>query len=681
MGSTRVTTPAPPPPPAPVDPYQSSIDFTRSMLQMQPELLAAEQQFRPQYIDLELADINRLMQGTEGQMGLLGLEQLATQQASQSMIDALRQQRQADIADVEALGGRASAAFMAANPQLAAAMQRAEGLQGMGGAGIDDALMSLIGRDADQVGGIQGTPLGQQIQGQIGQLGGVGAQQIAQPGAITAQQIAQPDAIQAQQIAGLSGSEIEARIQQQIDSLVAEGVDPVEAAQIAQTQLGQGLQQAGMSQLQAGAGEQQLGQAAQDYLGRGGQLTPLQARNAEQQARMAGVARGRELGQDSIYQEMQNRMAQEMDLERQNMAMGAGLLGQQFGMEQQRLGMAGGLYGQDMQRAAQNAAMQQQASLANQQAGLTTQGMNLQAGQAGLSALMGLGQMDQQAQLANQAAALQAAGMSQDAALRAAMANQSASLQASGMSQDASLRAAMANQSAGLQAAGINQQGIATGLSSLMGLGEMDQRAALSNQQARLQQQGMGIQGLMGLGQLQQQRLGQERGFALDLVGAQQRVASDPFQAILGRPSTAPGMGMASTQYAGGMASQPMGPNLFDPNAGINLALQQNQNLANYQSSIFGSQAALAGAQAQAKGAMMGGLFQGLGSLFGCWVAREVYGEDNPDWMRFREWLYNKAPRWFRALYLKYGERFAAFIKDKPKLKSLIKKWMDGRIN
>jgi hypothetical protein len=365
---------------------------------------------------------------------------------------------------------------------------------------------------------------------------------------------------------------------------------------------------------------------------------------------------------------MQNRMAQEMDLERQNMAMGAGLLGQQFGMEQQRLGMAGGIYGQDMQRASQNAAMQQQARLANQQSGLTTQGMNLQAGQAGLSALMGLGQMDQQAQLANQAAALQAAGMSQDAALRAAMANQSASL----------------------QAAGINQQGIATGLSSLMGLGEMDQRAALANQQARLQQQGQGIQGLMGLGQLQQQRLGQERGFALDLVGAQQRVASDPFQAILGRPSTAPGMGQASTQYAGSMASQPMGPNLFDPNAGINLALQQNQNMANYQSSIFGSQAALAGAQAQAKGAMMGGLFQGLGSLGGagiaaafpgCWVAREVYGEDNSDWMRFREWLLAKAPRWFRALYIKYGERFAAFIKDKPKLKRLIKKWMDGRIN
>jgi hypothetical protein len=267
---------------------------------------------------------------------------------------------------------------------------------------------------------------------------------------------------------------------------------------------------------EAGEGEQQIGALGLDFLNRGGNLTPLQARNAEQQARMAGVARGREMGQGSIYEEMQNRMAQEMQLEQQNVAMGSGLIGQQFGMEQQRMG--------------------------------------------------------------------------------------------------------------------------------------------------------------------------QNRGYALDMLGANQRVGSDPFQMILGRPSSAPGMGMASTQYAGGMASQPMGPNLFDPNAGINLALQQNQNMANYQSSIFGSQAALAGAQAQAKGAMMGGLFQGLGSIASagiakCWVAREVYGEDNPDWLRFREWLETLAPVWFHNLYVKYGERFAAFIKDKPKLKSLIKKWMDGRIN
>jgi hypothetical protein len=47
----------------------------------------------------------------------------------------------------------------------------------------------------------------------------------------------------------------------------------------------------------------------------------------------------------------------------------------------------------------------------------------------------------------------------------------------------------------------------------------------------------------------------------------------------------------------------------------------------------------------------------------------------------FREWLFSKAPAWFRNLYIKYGERFAEFISNKPKLKSLIRRWMDSRIS
>jgi hypothetical protein len=96
---------------------------------------------------------------------------------------------------------------------------------------------------------------------------------------------------------------------------------------------------------------------------------------------------------------------------------------------------------------------------------------------------------------------------------------------------------------------------------------------------------------------------------------ANQATAADPFQAILGRPSQAPGMGMASSQFAAGLAGQQLGPNLFDPNAGINLGLQNQANLANYQSSIYGSQAGFAGAKAQARGQMIGGALQGLGSI------------------------------------------------------------------
>ena len=62
-------------------------------------------------------------------------------------------------------------------------------------------------------------------------------------------------------------------------------------------------------------------------------------------------------------------------------------------------------------------------------------------------------------------------------------------------------------------------------------------------------------------------------------------------------------------------------------------------------------------------------------------MAREVYGVENPKWVLFREWLFSKAPEWFRNLYIKYGERFAEFISNKPKLKSLIRRWMDSRIS
>ena len=75
------------------------------------------------------------------------------------------------------------------------------------------------------------------------------------------------------------------------------------------------------------------------------------------------------------------------------------------------------------------------------------------------------------------------------------------------------------------------------------------------------------------------------------------------------------------------------------------------------------------------------GALGSMGSLMLCWVAREVYGPENPQWLQFREWLINKAPRWFFNLYKKYGQQFAKFISDKPKLKKLVKLFMDSRIN
>jgi len=60
-----------------------------------------------------------------------------------------------------------------------------------------------------------------------------------------------------------------------------------------------------------------------------------------------------------------------------------------------------------------------------------------------------------------------------------------------------------------------------------------------------------------------------------------------------------------------------------------------------------------------------------------CWVAREVYGVHNPQWLLFRAWLLTEAPVWLRETYLAHGEQFAAWIHDKPVMKAIVKGLMD----
>jgi hypothetical protein len=530
---------------------------------LQERILQSEQTYRPQYAALNLADLNSYLRGTGGQPGALEQSRIATESQNANQIAALSAQRGADIADVERYGTRASDAFLNANPQLRASLERAD---------------ALAGPQQNQFSNLLSAQLRQQ-----------------QPREnIYAQQV------QAAQLGG----------PQQINAALmnARGVN---AAGIGQSELGAGLQQGGMDQLYASQGEQGLNQAGLEILNRRAGASPLQVRNAIQQARIASQARGRSGDMSSMYGEVGARLSADLDLENRNLGLGSQLLNQGFGMGQQRLGMAGNIYGQDLSRSQANASMQQQAALANQQAFLSS-------GQANQQAQM-------QAQLANQQAGLTVGQANQQAMMQSQLANQQANLGAS----------------------------------------ESNRANAQQQYQNYIQNLGQGSQ-------LFNQGLAADRGYAMGLVGARQATASDPFQAILGRGSNAAQMGMAQQQFAQGMAGQ-QGPQLFDPNAGINLALQQNANLGNYNASTYG-------ARAGAQGAIVGGLFQGVGSAIGCWVAREVFGEDNPKWLYFRAWLYTKAPKWFLKLYLKHGEQFAAFIKNKPMLKSVIRMWMNGRI-
>ena len=162
--------------------------------------------------------------------------------------------------------------------------------------------------------------------------------------------------------------------------------------------------------------------------------------------------------------------------------------------------------------------------------------------------------------------------------------------------------------------------------------------------------------------------------FAQPAFAMNRQLAGDIGSTLLGRPSSAISLGGQVLQSAQAGAAGPMGPQLFDPNVGINMALQQRGQDVTFQ-----------GMQAQASAARSAGMMQGLGSIAGgfaaaCWVAREVYGIENPKWLEFRYWMLNDAPSWFRNLYIKYGERIAKFISNKPRIKSIIRKWMNTKI-
>lgn len=75
------------------------------------------------------------------------------------------------------------------------------------------------------------------------------------------------------------------------------------------------------------------------------------------------------------------------------------------------------------------------------------------------------------------------------------------------------------------------------------------------------------------------------------------------------------------------------------------------------------------------------GALGGAGMFGGCWIAREVFGDDNPQWLRFWAWKEFFGPRWFREWYAINGERFALWIANKPAQKARVRAWMERMIN
>jgi hypothetical protein len=182
--------------------------------------------------------------------------------------------------------------------------------------------------------------------------------------------------------------------------------------------------------------------------------------------------------------------------------------------------------------------------------------------------------------------------------------------------------------------------------------------------------------------------LGQEAGTRFRELALRQQNQLDPFTAILGRPGT-PTTGQASQILGQAGYGLESGPQYLNPTAGLGFIQNQATNAANM---AIADQSARATAQAgmfRGLGSLAGGALGGAGAAAGggktlfsgfCWVAREVYGMHNPAWLLFREWMLNESPGWFRTLYVKFGERFAKFISDKPRIKARIRLWMDTKI-
>ena len=174
--------------------------------------------------------------------------------------------------------------------------------------------------------------------------------------------------------------------------------------------------------------------------------------------------------------------------------------------------------------------------------------------------------------------------------------------------------------------------------------------------------------------QLRQQGLANYIAAVGNLAAIEDQYTLDPFAAILGR-------GASDTLGAGqgvvGSASYGLqsGPQYLNPEAGLG-----------YISQMAANNAQIAAAQGASQSSFTDGLLSFAGNLGGsaikkyCWVAREVYGPTNPSWLRFRLWMFSESPDWFFKLYGQYGERFASWISDKPRIKSFIRKWMDSKI-
>lgn len=166
-----------------------------------------------------------------------------------------------------------------------------------------------------------------------------------------------------------------------------------------------------------------------------------------------------------------------------------------------------------------------------------------------------------------------------------------------------------------------------------------------------------------------------------------------------------------SGNFARSLAAAQLGQNIAQPQSGLDPSAIANLAVGNVNAQAAKQQQA-AGLQVGAANAMTGfgsqlaGTGIGLASAFYkptpttytgpagappaqstglasqpfyfCWVARAAYGEDNPEWMNFRDWLLASGRTEFVEFYRQNGEAVAREIAGSPNVKQFIRHLMDA---
>jgi hypothetical protein len=164
------------------------------------------------------------------------------------------------------------------------------------------------------------------------------------------------------------------------------------------------------------------------------------------------------------------------------------------------------------------------------------------------------------------------------------------------------------------------------------------------------------------------------------LAGRQQNIANVQsalgLQPIVGQAANLGGLQQGSTpfispQYTSGM--QLGSPSdLLKTGGNFALTNAKNQYESDQANSFMNQFKGYAGAIGN-----LGSSYAGFG-LAGCFVARECIPDQ---WEAFYFWKELVGPKWFKSFYDSNAEKFAKWLKDKPKVKKLVANWMIARIN